>query len=30
VKKNVGMIVQNEIERKLDTPELIDLIIKKE
>jgi len=29
VKKDVSMIVQNEIERMLDTPELTDLIIKK-
>ena len=30
VKKDVAMIVQTEIERMLDTPELTDLIIKKE
>jgi hypothetical protein len=30
VKKDVAMIVQMEIERMLDTPELTDLIIKKE
>ncbi len=30
VKKDVGMIVQTEIERMLDTPELTDLIIRKE
>jgi len=30
VKKDVAMIVQNEMERMLDTPELTDLIIKKE
>ena len=29
VKKDVGLIVQTEIERMLDTPELTDLIIKK-
>ena len=30
VKKDVGLIVQGEIERMLDTPELTDLIIRKE
>lgn len=30
VKKEVTMIVQNEIERMLDTPELTDMIIKKD
>ena len=30
IKKDVGMIVQTEIERILDTPGLMDLIIKKE
>jgi TusA-related sulfurtransferase len=30
VKKDIVTIVQNEIERMLDTPELTDLIIKKE
>ncbi len=30
VKKDVGMIVQTEIERMLDTPELTDLIIRRQ
>jgi hypothetical protein len=30
IKKDVAMIIQTEIERIMDTPELTDLIIKKE